>query len=195
MSVVGIRDFMYSPYGLIADVKMLNFFRHIGETGLIVLGVFRSSLSSSQVAGGFGEKPATPRKSAAPMPAARAQAGSAKGFLAGRLSERASWSGADGTASRQAVHSTERMLTSLSTGSAAGHALAHLAQSMHGSGLRRIARGSTKKSGPERAIRAKEAAPEVGDEDGGQANTPRTISPVSPMWRKKLSIFTSAIKP
>jgi polyferredoxin len=40
MSVVGIRDFMFSPYGLIADVKMLNFFRHIGETGLIVLGIF-----------------------------------------------------------------------------------------------------------------------------------------------------------
>jgi polyferredoxin len=40
MSAVGIRDFMHSPYGLIADVKMLNFFRHIGETGLIVLGIF-----------------------------------------------------------------------------------------------------------------------------------------------------------
>ncbi len=40
MSAVGIQDFMQSPYGLIADVKMLNFFRHIGETGLIVLGVF-----------------------------------------------------------------------------------------------------------------------------------------------------------
>ncbi len=40
MSAVGIRDFMRSPYGLIADVKMLNFFRHIGETGLIVLGAF-----------------------------------------------------------------------------------------------------------------------------------------------------------
>jgi len=40
MSAVGIRDFMTSPYGLIADVKMLNFFRHIGETGLIVVGVF-----------------------------------------------------------------------------------------------------------------------------------------------------------
>ena len=37
---MGIRDFMASPYGLIADVKMLNFFRHIGETGLIVVGVF-----------------------------------------------------------------------------------------------------------------------------------------------------------
>lgn len=40
MSAVGIRDFMQSPYGLIADVKMLNFFRHIGQTGLIVLGTF-----------------------------------------------------------------------------------------------------------------------------------------------------------
>jgi polyferredoxin len=40
MSVAGIRDFMQSPYGLIADVKMLNFFRHIGQTGLIVLGIF-----------------------------------------------------------------------------------------------------------------------------------------------------------
>jgi polyferredoxin len=39
MSLVGIRDFMQSPYGLIADVKMLNFFRHIGEAGIIVLGV------------------------------------------------------------------------------------------------------------------------------------------------------------
>src|SRR5580692_4346460 len=40
MSPVGIRDFMASPYGLIADVKMLNFFRHIGETGLLVVGSF-----------------------------------------------------------------------------------------------------------------------------------------------------------
>ena len=43
MSAVGIRDFMQSPYGLIADVKMLNFFRHIGETGLIVLGVLMAA--------------------------------------------------------------------------------------------------------------------------------------------------------
>ena len=40
MSAIDIKDFMTSPYGLIADVKMLNFFRHIGETGLIVLGMF-----------------------------------------------------------------------------------------------------------------------------------------------------------
>ncbi len=43
MSLEGIRDFMLSPYGLIADVKMLNFFRHIGETGLVVLGVFAAA--------------------------------------------------------------------------------------------------------------------------------------------------------
>jgi len=40
MPVEGIRDFMLSPYGLIADVKMLSFFRYIGQTGSIVLGVF-----------------------------------------------------------------------------------------------------------------------------------------------------------
>jgi polyferredoxin len=40
MSAIGIPDFMHSPYGLIADVKMLNFFRHIGQSGLITLGVF-----------------------------------------------------------------------------------------------------------------------------------------------------------
>jgi polyferredoxin len=40
MSAEGIHDFMLSPYGLIADVKMLNFFRHIGETGLVVIGIF-----------------------------------------------------------------------------------------------------------------------------------------------------------
>ncbi len=34
-----IAAFMNSPYGVIADVKMLNFFRHLGETGAIVLGV------------------------------------------------------------------------------------------------------------------------------------------------------------
>jgi len=39
MSANAIAAFMRSPYGVIADVKMLNFFRHIGETGLIVLGV------------------------------------------------------------------------------------------------------------------------------------------------------------
>jgi polyferredoxin len=39
MSADGIEAFMYSPYGVIADVKMLNFFRHLGGTGLIVLSV------------------------------------------------------------------------------------------------------------------------------------------------------------
>lgn len=38
MSAAALAAFMQSPYGIIADVKMLNFFRHIGETGLIILG-------------------------------------------------------------------------------------------------------------------------------------------------------------
>lgn len=39
MSATAIAAFLRSPYGIIADVKMLNFFRHMGETGLIVLGI------------------------------------------------------------------------------------------------------------------------------------------------------------
>jgi polyferredoxin len=38
MSASAIAAFMRSPYGVVADVKMLNFFRFIGTTGLIVLG-------------------------------------------------------------------------------------------------------------------------------------------------------------
>ncbi|HLJ79350.1 MAG TPA: 4Fe-4S binding protein [Acidobacteriaceae bacterium] len=37
MSVEALADFMGTPYGLIADVKMLNFFRTIGTTGIVVL--------------------------------------------------------------------------------------------------------------------------------------------------------------
>ncbi len=39
MSAEALADFMMTPYGLVADVKMLNFFRTIGETGIIVLAV------------------------------------------------------------------------------------------------------------------------------------------------------------
>lgn len=39
MSVEGIHDFMASPYGVVADVKMLNFFRYIGQTGAIVIAL------------------------------------------------------------------------------------------------------------------------------------------------------------
>jgi polyferredoxin len=38
MAVDELAAFMNSPYGAIADVKMLNFFRHLGETGAIVIG-------------------------------------------------------------------------------------------------------------------------------------------------------------
>lgn len=39
MSPRAIHQFLESPYGLIADVKMLNFFRFLGQTGLIVVGI------------------------------------------------------------------------------------------------------------------------------------------------------------
>jgi polyferredoxin len=38
MSVASIRAFLESPYGLIADVKMLDFFRHMGRTSAVVVG-------------------------------------------------------------------------------------------------------------------------------------------------------------
>jgi polyferredoxin len=39
MSASAIASFMHSDYGLVAGVKMLNFFRFLGETGLIVVGI------------------------------------------------------------------------------------------------------------------------------------------------------------
>ena len=39
MAAADVAAFMRSPYGLIADVKMLNFFRHIGEAGAITLAI------------------------------------------------------------------------------------------------------------------------------------------------------------
>jgi polyferredoxin len=39
MSAAALEDFMATPYGLVADVKMLNFFRDIGLTAVIVVGL------------------------------------------------------------------------------------------------------------------------------------------------------------
>jgi polyferredoxin len=39
MSAGAIEQFMHSPYGAIADVRMLNFFRYLGETAAMVLGI------------------------------------------------------------------------------------------------------------------------------------------------------------
>jgi polyferredoxin len=39
MSAEAITQFMHSPYGAIADIRMLNFFRYLGETAVIVLSV------------------------------------------------------------------------------------------------------------------------------------------------------------
>ena len=39
MPAEGIVAFLRSPYGLVADVKMLDFFRHMGTTGAVVIGL------------------------------------------------------------------------------------------------------------------------------------------------------------
>jgi polyferredoxin len=39
MPVPAIRAFLDGPYGIVADVKMLNFFRFLGVTGAVVIGV------------------------------------------------------------------------------------------------------------------------------------------------------------
>jgi polyferredoxin len=39
MSAEAIHEFMTTPYGLVTDVKMLNFFRDIGQTGAIVIAL------------------------------------------------------------------------------------------------------------------------------------------------------------
>jgi polyferredoxin len=39
MSADAIEQFMRSPYGAIADVRMLNFFRDLGKTAAVVLGI------------------------------------------------------------------------------------------------------------------------------------------------------------
>ncbi len=44
MPVEGIHEFLESPYGMVDDVKMLNFFRHLGVTGGVVL-ILLGSLS------------------------------------------------------------------------------------------------------------------------------------------------------
>lgn len=43
MSAEGLADFMSTPYGLVADVKMLDFFRTIGGTGIMVLAVLAAA--------------------------------------------------------------------------------------------------------------------------------------------------------
>jgi polyferredoxin len=45
MSAAAIAEFLGSPYGLIVDVRMLNFFRYMGATGaLVVLGITIASI-------------------------------------------------------------------------------------------------------------------------------------------------------
>lgn len=39
MSAEALALFMDTPYGLVADVRMLNFFRHMGQTAVVILGL------------------------------------------------------------------------------------------------------------------------------------------------------------
>lgn len=39
MSTADLKAFLYTPYGLVADVKMLDFFRAMGRTSAMVIGV------------------------------------------------------------------------------------------------------------------------------------------------------------
>lgn len=39
MPAEGLHQFLSSPYGIVADVKMLNFFRHLSFTAAIVIGI------------------------------------------------------------------------------------------------------------------------------------------------------------
>ncbi|HEV2486597.1 MAG TPA: 4Fe-4S binding protein [Terracidiphilus sp.] len=40
MSAQELGDFLVSPFGIVADVKMLNFFRYLGTIGIIVIATF-----------------------------------------------------------------------------------------------------------------------------------------------------------
>ncbi len=49
-SAADLRAFLDSPYGLVTDVKMLDFFRHLGRTGALVIGgLLVASLSIKNV--------------------------------------------------------------------------------------------------------------------------------------------------
>ena len=87
------------------------------------------------------------------IPAAMLQAGTARRFRkpTGVLMVNVSFAGQTATHSRQLVHSAERIWMSLSTGSAAGQALAHLAQSMQVCGLRVIRNGLSHEASPRKA--------------------------------------------
>ena len=83
------------------------------------------------------------------MAAANAQAGIARRLPADIHS--APSAGQTATQSRQPVHSAERIVISLSTGSRAGQATAHFAQSMQMSGARLIRAGLKRANRPSSA--------------------------------------------
>src|SRR4051812_15337572 len=75
----------------------------------------------------------------------------APAFRGGKANCRAFSAGHAATQIMQALHSAERICTSLSTGKLAGHALAHFAQSMQASESRRIFTGLNREVSPSSA--------------------------------------------
>ncbi len=60
MSVPAIRAFLEGPYGIVDDVKMLNFFRFLGLTGGIVVALLVSLRSSCRTSGAAISAPTAP---------------------------------------------------------------------------------------------------------------------------------------
>src|ERR1017187_3907815 len=134
-----------------------------------------------------------PRKSTA-IPAAIAQAET--GRRRGAAIINAPAAGHSATHSRQPVHSADRMFTSLSTGSADGHALAHLPQSMHKASSRRMRSGLASAASPIKAPYGhRERHQKFCTNTEATTNSATTIPPPRPRKRKKLSIFTSSTMP
>src|SRR6185437_1741795 len=92
--------------------------------------------------------PTIPQNTTA-IPAAIAQVGTAfRLTTCGKCMPRAPSAGHTATHSRHPVHSADLMVTSLSTGRFAGHALWHLPQSMQAEGVRRMCNGLSRDANP-----------------------------------------------
>jgi hypothetical protein len=73
MSVEAIRAFLASPYGLVADVKMLNFFRHMGTTAESVAVGWRICFSGASHREHHRCSPRPPAQVRSPRPQADAR--------------------------------------------------------------------------------------------------------------------------
>ena len=104
--------------------------------------------------------------------------------------------GQTATHSRHPRHSAERIVRFMSTGKCDGQAFIQLAQSMQLSGFRRIQSGLAKAARPINAPYGhKYRHQKFRTNTDNKAKLPIATAAVTPIKRKKLSIFTSAIRP